>query len=86
MVVFPQCTDCKHLLNEKKNDHFCCKAFPDGIPEDVFWNRVSHNTVIEGDHGFKFEPIKDGITRDLELGTWNGKLVVVDDDVPTQEG
>jgi len=28
----------------------------------------------------------DGITRDLELGTWNGKLVVVDDDMPTQEG
>lgn len=28
---------------------------------------------------------KDGITRDLELGTWNGKLVVVDDGVPTIE-
>lgn len=29
---------------------------------------------------------KDGIQRDLELGTWNGKLVVVDDDMPTEEG
>ena len=29
---------------------------------------------------------KDGITRDLELGTWNGKLVVVDDDMPASEG
>lgn len=29
---------------------------------------------------------KDGIQRDLELGTWNGKLVVVDDDMPTAEG
>lgn len=28
----------------------------------------------------------DGITRSLDLGTWNGKLVVVDDDMPTQEG
>ncbi len=29
---------------------------------------------------------KDGIQRELELGTWNGKLVVVDDDMPTEEG
>lgn len=29
---------------------------------------------------------KDGIQRDLELGTWNGKLVVVDDDMPTETG
>ena len=29
---------------------------------------------------------KDGITRDLELGTWNGKLVVVDDDMPASDG
>lgn len=26
-----------------------------------------------------------GITRELELGTWNGKLVVVDDDMPMYE-
>lgn len=29
---------------------------------------------------------KDGISRSLELGTWNGKLVVVDDDLPAEEG
>lgn len=29
---------------------------------------------------------KDGISRSLDLGTWNGKLVVVDDDLPTEEG
>ncbi|MDR0979501.1 MAG: phage coat protein [Lachnospiraceae bacterium] len=28
---------------------------------------------------------KDGIQRSLELGTWNGKLVIVDDDMPTEE-
>lgn len=28
---------------------------------------------------------KDGITRSLDLGTWNGKLVIVDDDMPTAE-
>lgn len=27
---------------------------------------------------------KDGVQRDLDLGTWNGKLVVIDDDMPTK--
>lgn len=27
----------------------------------------------------------NGITRDLDLGTWNGKLVVIDDEMPTEE-
>lgn len=27
----------------------------------------------------------NGVTRDLDLGTWNGKLVVIDDDMPTEE-
>ena len=27
----------------------------------------------------------NGLTRDLDLGTWNGKLVVIDDDMPTEE-
>jgi len=28
---------------------------------------------------------KDGIQRELDLYTWNGKLVVIDDDMPTKE-
>lgn len=28
---------------------------------------------------------KDGVTRDLELYTWNGKLVIVDDGMPTEK-
>ncbi len=28
---------------------------------------------------------KDGVTRELDLGTWNGKLVVIDDDMPIEE-
>lgn len=27
---------------------------------------------------------KDGVTRDLEMGTWNGRLVIVDDEMPIQ--
>lgn len=28
---------------------------------------------------------KDGVTRELDLYTWNGKLVIVDDDMPTED-
>lgn len=28
---------------------------------------------------------KDGMTRELEMGTWNGRIVIVDDDMPTEE-
>ena len=29
---------------------------------------------------------KDGIQRSLDIGTWNGKIVVIDDDMPVEEG
>lgn len=29
---------------------------------------------------------KDGVTRDLDLCSWNGKLVIVDDGMPAEEG
>lgn len=29
---------------------------------------------------------KEGITRDLTLGSWNGRTVLVDDDMPVEEG
>ena len=29
---------------------------------------------------------KDGMTRDLDMGTWNGKLVIVDDNMPVEGG
>lgn len=28
---------------------------------------------------------KEGVTRSLDLGTWNGKLVIIDDEMPTRE-
>ena len=45
MIVLSKCVECKHLLyNEVKDnlDPFKCKAFPDGIPFDVY---KSHENV-----------------------------------------
>lgn len=47
MVVFSQCMDCKNYIG-KKGDVFCCKAFPEGISDDIFWNKKYHIEHIDG--------------------------------------
>lgn len=56
MVQFPQCMDCKNFI-EKKDDVFRCKAYPEGIPMDIFWNKISHEQNIEGDRGYRYEDL-----------------------------
>lgn len=59
MVRFSQCIECKHYLGKKENDIRYCKAFPDGIPSDVFLSKVIHDKPIEGDHGILYEEVKN---------------------------
>lgn len=59
MVQFSQCMDCKNYIGKNEKEKFYCHAFPDGIPEDVFWNKIDHKKNIDGDKGIKFEKIKD---------------------------
>ena len=33
-----------------------CEAFPDGIPEAIWSNRVDHRQPVEGDHGLRWTP------------------------------
>lgn len=56
MVVFSQCLDCKHYFFDIKEKH-CCKAFPDGIDDKIFWNKISHKENIKNDNGIKFTPL-----------------------------
>lgn len=59
MVIFSQCLDCKNFIGKKDNNTFHCKAYPDEIPEDVFWNKINHEKNIEGDNGYKFESLNE---------------------------
>ena len=59
MVVFSQCMDCKNYIG-KKGDAFCCKAFPEGIPGDIFWNKKYHIEHIDGDNGYLERPSRNG--------------------------
>lgn len=40
------CTNCLHFMGERK-----CKAFPEEIPREVYFNRSSHKNVLEGQYG-----------------------------------
>lgn len=59
MVIFSQCMDCKNYTGKNKDGKFCCTAFPNGIPDDVFWNKIIHNEHIVNDNNIIFEQIKD---------------------------
>ena len=45
------CVGCLH-----RDGRGFCAAFPDGIPDDIFFDRVNHREPYPGDHGIQFEP------------------------------
>lgn len=58
MVQFSQCLDCRHFMGKNEAGVCCCAAFAEGIPDNIFWNDISHKQHVEGDNGIKFEAIK----------------------------
>ena len=60
-IIRPLCMDCKHLNDTECG--FSCKAFPDGIPDDIFSSTILHIKPYKGDKGIQFEP-RDGITAE----------------------
>jgi len=33
-----------------------CKAYPEGIPEEILTNKVDHHKPYKGDNGIQYEP------------------------------
>ncbi len=56
-VIFSQCLDCKNYKGRRPDGSLTCSAYPEGIPEDILWNRHDHTKHFDGDNGIKFEPI-----------------------------
>ena len=46
----PSCCFCKRY---RKNH--TCKAFPDGIPDELYFNGFDHRKPFKGDHGIRFK-------------------------------
>ena len=52
----PMCLGCKHF-DFKKQDRFCCTAFPEAIPITIILNSLDHNFPASGDHGVRYVPL-----------------------------
>lgn len=60
-VYVPMCIDCVHLdLKKKVNGRTPCKAYPDGIPYEVWIERSkpSADKNAPCPNGYKFEHLK----------------------------
>lgn len=61
MIRITQCFYCMHLsrLPREQMIVWRCKAYPEGIPEEIWRNEVVHNELVHGDQGILFEQKHD---------------------------
>ena len=49
---YPICFYCANILTDSKGDkHNKCKAFPEGIPDNILYEDIAHNQVFGGQVG-----------------------------------
>ena len=48
-----QCTTCKNIFEGTTN----CKAFPQGIPEELLEGKWDHTEPYPGDNGILYDPV-----------------------------
>jgi hypothetical protein len=63
---YPQCINCSHFDFESL-EAMRCKAFPDGIPEDILMNCRDHREPYPGDSGICYRPDDPEDLHPLEL-------------------
>lgn len=62
MLAEPKCwtRKCRHFTRtvgeDERTERNACKAFPDGIPDEIAYGTNLHLLPFPGDHGIQFEP------------------------------
>jgi len=55
VVLTPLCKQCRHW-SELDFSGYKCKAFPNGIPEEIITSEHDHRKPYPGDNGIRYEP------------------------------
>lgn len=56
---YPDCIKCEHYNKDKDGFNFTCKAYPNGIPEDIRLGK-KHNKIRSDQKGnFIFKKVED---------------------------
>jgi hypothetical protein len=71
----PICYRCKWFDG---SDVWTCKAYPEGIPDEIIFSGVDHRKPYKGDYGTYFEPSdpEDYEKNVKELFDWRFKKMV----------
>lgn len=49
------CTRCQHLALDPNTTLQTCKAFPSGVPEEIWGGSNDHTKPYKGDRGIQFQ-------------------------------
>ncbi|AEE97494.1 hypothetical protein [Mahella australiensis] len=49
-IMSSMCISCTHYKGDQK-----CDAFPDGIPEEIFWKYADHRHPFKDDNDIRFQ-------------------------------
>lgn len=52
-AISPQCVTCANLLDAGAKRQ--CKAYPNGIPDEVWTGLINHRRPYQGDNGIQYE-------------------------------
>jgi hypothetical protein len=59
----PMCVVCRHRTPRLPT----CGAFPDGIPDEIYFDYFDHRQPYAGDGGVRFEPASDVSEEEVRI-------------------
>ena len=71
MITTIQCAFCTHYYAGDMK----CKAYPDGIPNEILGGAVDHRLPYQGDHGIQLE-LEPGLPANILGPVRERKLVI----------